>query len=91
MAGQHIEVSDVHVELLKVPIQWKEEYIITPIKPGFGLKLDEQVAAAHPYEGPIFVEVEISPIYQHRLSGKKQIGTAAGTPRYIMYYILWVF
>ena len=49
-------------ELLKEPIQWEDGYIIPPTRPGLGVELDEQVAAAHPYEGPIFIELENSPI-----------------------------
>ena len=46
-----------HAEILKEPLQWEDGYIIPPTKPGLGVELDEDVAAAHPYEGPIFVEM----------------------------------
>ena len=51
-----------HAELLKEPIQWQDGYIIPPTKPGLGVELDETVANAHPYEGPIFIEVENYPV-----------------------------
>ena len=40
-----------HAEILKEPIQWQGGYIIPPTKPGLGVELDEEVAAAHPYDG----------------------------------------
>jgi 2-dehydro-3-deoxyphosphogalactonate aldolase len=51
-----------HAEILKEPLQWEDGYIIPPTKPGLGVELDEEVAAKHPYEGPIFIEVESRPI-----------------------------
>ena len=52
-----------HAEILKEPLQWEDGYIIPPTKPGLGVELDEEVAARHPYEGPIFIEVEDRPIF----------------------------
>jgi 2-dehydro-3-deoxyphosphogalactonate aldolase len=52
-----------HAEILKEPLQWEDGYIIPPTKPGLGVELDEEVAAKHPYEGPIFIEVEDRPIF----------------------------
>ncbi|MDP6709039.1 MAG: mandelate racemase/muconate lactonizing enzyme family protein [Alphaproteobacteria bacterium] len=46
-----------HAEILKRPIQWQDGYIIPPTEPGLGVELDEAVAAAHPYDGPIFPEM----------------------------------
>lgn len=40
-----------HAEILKVPIQWEEGFIIPPSAPGLGVELDETVAAQHPYTG----------------------------------------
>src|SRR5271154_6914629 len=37
--------------LLKKPIRWEEGYVIPPEEPGLGVELDEEVAAAHPWEG----------------------------------------
>ena len=46
-----------HALILKQPIQWQDGYIIPPSGPGLGVELDEAVAAAHPYDGPIFPEM----------------------------------
>jgi 2-dehydro-3-deoxyphosphogalactonate aldolase len=40
-----------HAEILKKPIQWEDGHVIPPTAPGLGVELDEDVAAAHPYEG----------------------------------------
>ncbi len=40
-----------HAEILKKPIQWQDGHVIPPTAPGLGVELDEDVAAAHPYEG----------------------------------------
>jgi 2-dehydro-3-deoxyphosphogalactonate aldolase len=40
-----------HARIVKQPIRWEEGYIIPPSAPGLGVELDEEVAAAHPYEG----------------------------------------
>ena len=45
-----------------MPIQWEDGYIIPPTNPGLGVELDEDVAAAHPYEGPIFIEMVNEPV-----------------------------
>ncbi len=39
-----------HAEILKTPIEWEDGYVIPPTAPGLGVELDEEVAAAHPYE-----------------------------------------
>ena len=41
-------------EILKEPIQWEDGYIIPSTKPGLGIELDEELAAANPYEGAVF-------------------------------------
>ena len=51
-----------HAELVKEPLQWEDGYIIPPTKPGLGVELNEEVAAQHPYDGPIFIEMEARPI-----------------------------
>ena len=51
-----------HAEIVKEPLQWDDGYIIPPTKPGLGIELDEEVAAQHPYDGPIFIEVEDRPV-----------------------------
>ncbi len=40
-----------HAEILKEPVRWEEGYIIPPTRPGLGVELNEEVAAAHPYSG----------------------------------------
>ena len=40
-----------HAEILKKPIVWEDGHVIPPTAPGLGVELDEDVAAAHPYEG----------------------------------------
>ncbi len=40
-----------HAEILKQPIVWEDGHVIPPTAPGLGVELDEEVAAAHPYEG----------------------------------------
>ena len=52
-----------HAELLKEPIRWEDGYIIPPTGPGLGVELNEEVAARHPYTGPIFVEMIDRPVY----------------------------
>ncbi len=51
-----------HAEILKEPIQWQDGHIIPPTKPGLGVELDEDVAAANPYDGPIFPEMAEDPL-----------------------------
>ena len=46
-----------HAELLKKPIKWEDGYIIPPDGPGLGVELNEEVAAKHPYEGPLFPQM----------------------------------
>lgn len=40
-----------HADLLKVPLQWEDGYLIPPTAPGLGVELDEEVARAHLYTG----------------------------------------
>jgi galactonate dehydratase len=40
-----------HAQILKSPIRWEDGHVIPPTAPGLGVELDEEVAAAHPYEG----------------------------------------
>ena len=48
-----------HAELLVEPIRWEDGYVIPPETPGLGIELDEQVAAAHTYEGE---ELHLTPV-----------------------------
>ncbi|HJO83360.1 MAG: mandelate racemase/muconate lactonizing enzyme family protein [SAR202 cluster bacterium] len=41
-------------DILEKPIQWQDGYIIPPTEPGLGVVLNEEVAAAHPFEGNVF-------------------------------------
>ncbi len=51
-----------HAEIVKEPSQWQDGYIIPPTKAGLGVELDEDVAAANPYTGPIFPEMADRPV-----------------------------
>ncbi len=42
-----------HAEILKEPIRWQDGYVIPPTAPGLGVELNEEVAAAHPYDGDL--------------------------------------
>ena len=39
-----------HAEILKKPMVWEDGYVIPPDAPGLGIELDEEVAAANPYD-----------------------------------------
>ena len=53
-----------HAEILKTPIRWEQGYIIPPSAPGLGVELDEEVAAAHPYDGDkLHLEMFDRPVY----------------------------
>ncbi len=39
-----------HAEILKKPMVWEDGYVIPPEAPGLGIELDEEVAAANPYD-----------------------------------------
>jgi 2-dehydro-3-deoxyphosphogalactonate aldolase len=40
-----------HADILRRPMRWEDGYVIPPSEPGLGVELDEDVAAAHPYDG----------------------------------------
>ena len=40
-----------HADLLKTPLHWEDGYIIPPSAPGLGVELDDDVVAAHPWQG----------------------------------------
>ena len=44
--------SGFHAELLTNPIRWEDGHVIPSREPGLGTELNEDVALAHPYEGP---------------------------------------
>lgn len=51
-----------HATILKKPITWQDGYIIPPTAPGLGVELDEEVAAQHPYDGPVFPNMADRPL-----------------------------
>ena len=51
-----------HAEILTNPLVWQDGRIVPPTEPGLGVELDEAVAAAHPYQGPIFPEMVEEPL-----------------------------
>ena len=55
-------LAGFHAEILKNPIQWQDGHIVPPTAPGLGVELNEAVAAAHPYDGPIFPEMKDRPV-----------------------------
>ena len=54
------EWDGFHAEILRTPIRWEDGYVIPPDAPGLGVELDEQVAAAHPYECE---DLHLTPVY----------------------------
>jgi len=40
-----------HADILRRPVAWEDGYVVPSTEPGLGVELDEDVAAAHPYEG----------------------------------------
>ncbi|HTX53937.1 MAG TPA: mandelate racemase/muconate lactonizing enzyme family protein [Candidatus Baltobacteraceae bacterium] len=52
-----------YADLVTHPIQWQDGYIIPPTRPGLGIELNEAVAAAHPYQGPVFPEMVEHPVW----------------------------
>ena len=52
-----------HAEILKIPMRWEDGYVIPPTLPGLGVELDEEVAAAHPYDGDrLHLEMNEDPV-----------------------------
>ena len=45
------KMDGFHAALLKTPLQWEDGYIIPPSAPGLGVELDDDVVAAHPWQG----------------------------------------
>ena len=41
-----------HADLLTKPIHWEDGYVVPSQEPGLGTELNEEVALAHPYDGP---------------------------------------
>ena len=40
-----------HADLLKTPLRWEDGYILPPTAPGLGVELNDDVVAAHPWQG----------------------------------------
>jgi 2-dehydro-3-deoxyphosphogalactonate aldolase len=53
-----LDFGGFHAELLRRPLVWEDGYVIPPAEPGLGVELDEDVAAANPYDGS---ELHLSP------------------------------
>ncbi len=52
-----------HAELLTNPIQWENGDVVPFATPGLGTAINEEVARAHPYEGPdLHLEMKPDPI-----------------------------
>jgi 2-dehydro-3-deoxyphosphogalactonate aldolase len=52
-----------HADILETPLRWEDGYIIPPEEPGIGVKLNEDVARAHPYDGKLLhLEMEQRPL-----------------------------
>ncbi len=41
----------IYADLLEVPIQWEDGYVIPPTAPGIGVTLNEELARSLPYDG----------------------------------------
>lgn len=53
-----------HAALLKKPLRWEEGFVLVPTEPGLGIELNEEVAAAHPYEGTgLHLEMTNHPVF----------------------------
>jgi 2-dehydro-3-deoxyphosphogalactonate aldolase len=58
-----LDWSGFHADILKVPMRWEDGYVIPPTEPGLGVELDEEVAAAHPYDGDrLHLEMHEEPV-----------------------------
>jgi L-alanine-DL-glutamate epimerase-like enolase superfamily enzyme len=52
-----------HADILETPLRCEDGYIIPPNEPGIGVKLNEDVARANPYEGKLLhLEMEQRPL-----------------------------
>ena len=75
--GEHRAMDGFQAKLLKTPIRWEDGYVIPPSEPGLGAELDEDVAAAHPWEGTRCISCEVRSrrgagvgAYRARMTGK---------------------
>jgi 2-dehydro-3-deoxyphosphogalactonate aldolase len=47
---QEFNVTELHSDILKIPIQFEAGYIIPPKGPGLGVELNDDVVAEHPFQ-----------------------------------------
>ena len=52
-----------YADILRSPIAWEDGRILPPTAPGLGVELDEAVADAHPYDGPVFPDMAPDPVW----------------------------
>jgi len=54
--------GDFHLALIKNSITWEDGFIIAPTAPGLGIKIDEDLARAHPFTGTgLHLEMQDAP------------------------------
>ncbi|MBT4888881.1 MAG: mandelate racemase/muconate lactonizing enzyme family protein [Rhodospirillales bacterium] len=64
------DFDNFHNKLLKQPLVWEDGYLIPSPRPGIGVELDEEVAAAHPYTGSaLHLDSRMTPVYGHHGNG----------------------
>jgi len=64
------DFDNFHNKLLKQPLVWEDGYLIPSSRPGIGVELDEEVAAAHPYTGTaLHLDARMTPVYGHHGNG----------------------
>ena len=57
------QMGGFHAELLRVPLQWEDGFLLPPSGPGLGVELDEDVAARNPYSGDrLHLEMTAHPV-----------------------------
>ena len=52
-----------YADILKSPIVWQDGRIVPPTAPGIGVEIDEAVADANPYDGPLFPDMAPDPVW----------------------------
>ena len=51
-----------HMQLIGHSIRWEEGFVEVPTAPGLGIEFDEELARAHPYDGPgLHLEMQEAP------------------------------
>ena len=59
---KHPDLGRLSARILKTPIRWDDGYVIPPSAPGLGVELDEEVAAQHPYDKELHLEMLDRPV-----------------------------